>query len=73
MRAVALGKLQAAFTPAVAALTHKLAFGFTADVIQSRLDEEALQVPGQDDLQSYWEYKLLLERHHALKVQLFHK
>lgn len=55
MGAVALGKLRAALTPAVAALTHKLAFGFTADVIQRRLDEQALQVPGQDDLQSYWE------------------
>ncbi len=51
MRTVTLREVLAALTPAVTAPAHKLAFRFTADVVESRLDEAALQIAGKDDLQ----------------------
>lgn len=44
MRTVTLGEVHAALTPAVTVLAHKLALRFTADVVESRLNEAALQV-----------------------------
>lgn len=63
VRTVALGKLPAALAPAVAPLTHKLALGLAADVVESRLDEEALQVSGQDHLQPCQEHAQVSGRH----------
>lgn len=44
MRTVTLGEVGAALAPAVAVPAHKPALGFTADVVESCLDEQALQV-----------------------------
>lgn len=52
MGAVTLRVVHAALTPAVTALANKLALGFTADVVESRLDEATLQVSWKDDLES---------------------
>ncbi|TNN81550.1 hypothetical protein EYF80_008323 [Liparis tanakae] len=43
-RTVTQREVCAALTPAVAAVADKLALGFTADIVESRLDEAALQV-----------------------------
>lgn len=48
---VTLREVQAALTPAVTVLTNKLALRFTADVVESRLNELALQVSRKNNLQ----------------------
>lgn len=53
VRTVALREVCAALTPAFAVSTHKLALGFTADVVEGSLNETALQVAGEDDLQPW--------------------
>lgn len=46
-----MGEVLAALTPAVAAPAHKLAFRFTANIVESCVNEAALQVAWKDDLQ----------------------
>lgn len=50
---VTLRKVHTALAPAVPVLADKLAFGLAADVVKSRLYEEALQVAREDDLQPW--------------------
>lgn len=47
-------EVRAALAPAVPVLADKLAFGLAADVVQSCLYEEALQVSRKNDLQPLW-------------------